>query len=103
MVPLFGALKHNPSKNRERGRTLALGGFRLIMANNNQPKVGSSSRLDVISERVGVGSTGGCMVQSFGAANKIHRGLRWPPIDAFVLNNQPKTVGRDGGDYGWEA
>ena len=73
------------------------------MANNNQPKVGRSGRLDVISERVGVGSTGGCMVQSFGAANKIHRGLRWPPIDAFVLNNQPKTVGRDGGDYGWET
>ena len=69
LVPLFGALKCNPSKNRERGGALALGGCRLIMANNNRPKVGSSGRLDVISERVGVRSAGGCTVQLFGAAN----------------------------------
>jgi len=56
-------------KNRERGGALALGGRRLIMANNNQPKVGGSGRLDVISERVGVGSAEGCTVQSFGVAN----------------------------------
>ena len=69
MVPLFGALKRNPSNNRERGGALVLGGHRLIMANNNQPKVGGSGRLDVIGERVGVGSAGGCAVQSFGVAN----------------------------------
>ena len=38
---------------------MVLGGRRLIMANNNQPKVGGSGRLDVIGERVGVGSVGG--------------------------------------------
>ena len=41
----------------------------MIMANNNQPKVGGSGRLEVIAERVGVGSVGGCTVQSFGAAD----------------------------------
>ena len=41
----------------------------MIMANNNQPKVGGSGRLDVIGERVGVGSAGGCAVQLFGVAN----------------------------------
>ena len=59
MVPLFGALKHNPSKNRERGRALALGGFHLIMANNNQPKVGISSRLDDYIRAGGGGEHGG--------------------------------------------
>ena len=45
----------------------------MIMANNNQPKVGSSSRWDVIviEERVGRGSAGGYTVQSFGAANEM--------------------------------
>ncbi len=62
-------MDNHKHKNRERGGALALGGRRLIMANNNQPKVGGSGRLDVISERVGVGSAGGCTVQSFGAAN----------------------------------
>ena len=31
----------------------------MIMANNNQPKVGGSGRLEVIAERVGVGSVRG--------------------------------------------
>jgi hypothetical protein len=39
MVPSFGAPKHNPSKNRERGGVAALGGRRLNIRRNNQPKV----------------------------------------------------------------
>ena len=39
-IPCFGASKCNPSKNREGDGALALGGRRLITANNNQPKVG---------------------------------------------------------------
>jgi hypothetical protein len=34
---------------------------------------------------------------------KIRRGLKQPPIDQTSHNNQPKTGGRDGGDYGGEA
>jgi hypothetical protein len=34
---------------------------------------------------------------------KILRGLRWLPINQYTHNNQPKTGGRDGGDYGGEA
>ena len=34
---------------------------------------------------------------------KIHRGLRWPSIIKKTLNNQPKTGGRDGWDFGGEA
>jgi len=35
--------------------------------------------------------------------NEIQHGLRWLPINEIVHNNQPKTGGRDGGDYGGEA
>ena len=31
---------------------------------------------------------------------KIHLGHRRPPIKHFTHNNQPKTGGRDGGEYG---
>ena len=33
----------------------------------------------------------------------MRRGLRWPPIVKKSHNNQPKTGGRNGGDYGGEA
>ena len=39
LVPSFGALKRNPSTNRERGGVLALGGRRLNTRSNNQLKV----------------------------------------------------------------
>jgi len=67
--PVWGVEMQHIEKQRERGGALALGGRRLIMANNNQPKVGGSGRWDVIEERVGRGSTGGYTVQSFGVAN----------------------------------
>jgi len=41
------------------------------------------------------------------ATKKIERwagpGHRLPPIEHFTHNNQPKTGGRDGGDYEGEA
>ena len=57
------------------------------------------------------GTCVGGILPSFGAANKvtktkknkIRRGLRWPPIGKKSHNNQPKTGGRNGGDYGGEA
>jgi hypothetical protein len=39
LVTSFGAPKRNPSKNRERGGVSALGGRRLNIQSNNQPKV----------------------------------------------------------------
>ena len=53
----------------------------------------------------------GGILPSFGAANKvtktkknkIRRGPRWPPFGKKSHNNQPKTGGRNGGDYGGEA
>jgi hypothetical protein len=60
MVPLFGAPKCNPSKNRERGGILALGGRRLNIRRNNQPKVrdhgggGYSGGHATWTERMGV-------------------------------------------------
>jgi hypothetical protein len=50
LVPLFGASKPNPSKNRERGGALALDGRRSIKLNNNQPKLGGTGRWGVRSE-----------------------------------------------------
>ncbi len=32
--------------------------------------------------------------------NKIHGGVNRPPIGGSKHNNQPKTGGRDGGEYG---
>ncbi len=35
--------------------------------------------------------------------NEIHCGLRRPPIDDLLCNNQPKTGFRDGGGYAGEV
>ena len=69
MVPLFGASQRNPSKNRERGGALALGGRQSFELSNNQPKVSGSVRGDDIAEAGGEESAGGYTVQSFGVAN----------------------------------
>ena len=34
---------------------------------------------------------------------KIHRGLKWPLVNDFKCNNQPKIGGRDGEVYGGEV
>jgi hypothetical protein len=31
---------------------------------------------------------------------KIHRGLKWPPVDDYQHNNQPKTGSRNRGEHG---
>jgi len=82
-----------------------------MMQRNNQPRVGVSDRLDAGEEACWSGSAGGDTIQSFGAANgatknkknNLHRGLRLPPINNNTHNNQPKTGGRNGGDYGGDA
>ena len=110
LYPLFGESKRNPLKNREGGGALALGGRRLMMQRNNQPKVGGSSRWYVIAERVGGGARGGTPSNRLGRRierqkineNEIQHGLTWPPINEFLHNNQPKTGSRDGEDYGGE-
>ena len=53
LVPLFGAPKRDPSKNREMGRALALGGQGSIMMTNNQLIVGRSGRGNVWVEGLG--------------------------------------------------
>ena len=66
-VPLFGSPIRDPSKNREMGRALALGGRGSIMITNNQPIVGGSGRGDVWVEARGWESVWGDTVPSFGA------------------------------------
>ncbi len=67
LVPLFGAPKRDPSKNREMGRALALVGCGSIMITNNQPIVGGGDRGDVWVEARGWESVWGDTVPSFGA------------------------------------
>jgi hypothetical protein len=43
---VWGVSQRNPSKNREGGGVLALGGRRFVNRHNNQPKVGGSVRGD---------------------------------------------------------
>ena len=31
---------------------------------------------------------------------EYRKGFKWPPVDEFKHNNQPKTDGHDGGEYG---
>jgi hypothetical protein len=66
LVPLFGLPKRDPSKNREMGRALALGGHGSMMTNNNQLIVGGSGRADVWVEACGWESVWGDTVPSFG-------------------------------------
>ncbi len=69
LVCLFGAPKRDASKNREMGGALDLGGRRLMMAYNNQPRIGRSDHGDVRAEGRGRESAWGDTVPSFGALN----------------------------------
>jgi hypothetical protein len=59
----------SPIKNREEGRALALGGRRLMMANNYQPDSGRSGRGGVRAEARWAGSMWGDAITSYGASN----------------------------------
>jgi hypothetical protein len=69
LVCLFGAPKRDASKNREMGGALDLGGHRLMMAYNNQPRIGGSNNGDVRVQVRGWESTWGDTVPSFGVLN----------------------------------
>ncbi len=88
MVPLFGVSKHNPSKNREKGGALALGGRRSIELNNNQPNFGGSIRGNVIAEAGGGGEHGG-----------VHRPIVWGGKWNYKKINNIKCIMAFGGPY----
>ena len=69
LVCLFGAPKRDASKNREMGGAVDLGGRRLMMAYNNQPRISGSNNGDVRAEARGQESARGDTVPSFGASN----------------------------------
>jgi hypothetical protein len=56
-------------KNREMGRALDLGGHRLMMTYNNQPRIGVRNNGDVRAEARGRESAWGDTVPAFGALN----------------------------------
>ena len=66
LVCLFGVPKREASKNREMGGALDLGGRRLMMAYNNQPRIGGSNNGDVRAEARGWESAWGDTVPSLG-------------------------------------
>jgi hypothetical protein len=69
LVPLVGTPNEDASKNREGDGSLALGGRRLVVRNNNQLIVGSSDRMDDGEDaRPGWSVWGGCFFY-FGVAN----------------------------------
>jgi hypothetical protein len=77
---------------------LALDGQELMKKHKNQPVIKDCCRSDVGEMACGGWTAGGGVVPLFGAENeatknisdKIHHGLRWPPID----NNtqQPNNI-----------
>ncbi len=69
LVCLFGAPKRDASKNREMGGALDLGGCRLMMAYNNQPRIGGLDNGDVRADACGWESAWVDTVPAFGALN----------------------------------
>ena len=69
LVCLFGAPKRDALKNREMGGALDVGGRRLMLAYNNQPRIGGRGNGDVRAEAHGQESAWGETVPSFGASN----------------------------------
>jgi hypothetical protein len=69
LVCLFGAPKRDALKNREMGGALDLGGRCLMMAYNNQPRIGRINNGDVRTEARGQESAWGDTDPSFGAVN----------------------------------
>ncbi len=69
-APLFGAPKRDPSKNREMGGALALGGRCSMTVTNNQPIGGGSGRGYVWVEACGRESAWGDTVPLFGATTQ---------------------------------
>ena len=93
------------------GGPLALDGRRLMGGHNNQPKVVVDSEGGVGEETRPGPNVWGTLSHCLGRRMepqkikkiKIHRGLRRPPIDDLLCNNQPKTGFRDGGGYEGEV
>jgi hypothetical protein len=93
------------------GRPLALDGRRLMGGHNNQPKVVVDGEGGVGEEtrpgRNVWGTLSHCLGRQMERQKikkiKIHRGLRRPPIDDLLCNNQPKTGFRNGGGYEGEV
>ena len=69
LVCLFRAPKRDASKKREIGGALDLGGCRLMMAYNNQPRIGGRDNGDVRADARGQESAWGDTVPAFGALN----------------------------------
>ena len=69
LVCLFGAPKRDASKKREMGGALDLGGCRLMMAYNNQPRIGGRDNGDVRADARGRESAWGDTVPAFGVLN----------------------------------
>ena len=67
-LPVWGSEKRH-TKNREIGGAQDISGRRLMMAYNNQPRIGRSDNGDVSVEARGRESAWGDTVPSFGASN----------------------------------
>ncbi len=90
---------------------LALDGRHLMWGHNNQPKVVVDSEGGVGEEMRPGRNVWGTLSHCLGRRmerqknknEKIHRGLRRPPIDDILCINQPKTGFHDGGGYEGEV
>ena len=97
LVCLFGAPKRDASKNREMGGALDLGGRRLMMAYNNQPRIAEA--IMGMLERRHMGGRAHGESPFHRNKHEIHHGLRQPSINNGSHNNQPKTGSHEGGKY----
>jgi hypothetical protein len=98
LVRLFGGRNKDASKKEMDKGVLALGGRNFEEKHNNQIVIGGRGGRDVEEEVRPVWGAGGDAIASIWSAIRttkkneiiIHPGLRWPPIDCFTPNNQPK-------------
>ena len=68
---LVWGIARQPSKNRERGEVLVLGGRHFKNIHNNQPAVGHSVRGDARAEARWAWSVGGGVIASFRVSNQM--------------------------------
>jgi hypothetical protein len=100
LVRLFGRRNEDASIKKRGNGASALGGRNFEGKSNNQIGFGGRGGRDVGEEVRLVLSMWGDVIASIWAAIRtmkkneiiIHLGLRWPSIDYFTHNNQPKKI-----------
>jgi hypothetical protein len=99
LVPLLGALKHDPLRNREMGENQALGGYQSFKKCNKQPKgnVGSGGGYLRRDTNEGIGDKGGGRATAMRVmATATAKLMTWVMATAMRLVGDEERKGKGG-------